>query len=67
METIIKNLGKYNIDIDNDYTDIVESNLTDAEKIMKFSYLVGKCMGKIRCVQLDLMNLKEIEDARNNN
>ena len=59
METIIENLGKYNIDIDNDYTDIVESDLTDAEKIMKFSYLVGKCMGKIRCAQLDLMNLNE--------
>lgn len=67
MERIIKQLGKYNIDINNEHDEIIDSNLTDAEKIMKFSYLVGKCMGKIRCAQIDLITLKEIEDARNSN
>ena len=64
METIIKNLGRYNIEIENDYTDIIESNLSDIEKIMKLGYLVGKCQGKIRCSQLDLINLKELEDGK---
>ena len=64
METIIKQLGKYSIDINNDHDEIIDSSISDTEKIMKLSYLVGKCMGKIRCAQLDLITLKEIKDGK---
>jgi len=67
METIIKQLGKHNIDIDNDYTDIMDGEFTDSQKVIKLAYLVGKCMGKIRCVQLDLIALNDIQNGNNSN
>lgn len=64
LDIIIKNLGRYNIDIENDYSDIFDSGFSDSEKVSKLAYLIGKCHGLIRCVQLDLINLKEIENAK---
>jgi hypothetical protein len=64
LDIIIKNLGRYNIDIENDYSDIFDSGFSDSEKVSKLAYLIGKCQGLIRCVQLDLINLKEIENAK---
>ena len=64
LDIIIKNLGRYKIDRENDYSDICDSGFSDSEKVSKLAYLIGKCQGLIRCVQLDLINLKEIKNAK---
>ena len=65
MEKIIYQIEQNIIKINYDFDEIQESNISDAEKVMKLSYLVGQCIGYLHSKKIDLINLKENGNGKN--
>ena len=65
MEKIIYQIEQNIIKINYDFDEIQESNISDAEKVMKLSYLIGKCIGYLQSKKIDLINLNENGNGKN--